>query len=156
MKDSIDTSQLLQEEVQEELARREGHWTAFSTQLFERLDKESRQAEAEGLEARAVAQLAADVDQSLVELEPRMAKAFREEVEARVFRSGMSPEPWWRRRWLHLMPAPLALAAAAALLLVVPTPEMGPRGVVVERLSVEGAATVFADEGVTVVWMEVE
>jgi len=153
MSASIETSRLLQDEVNAELAQREGHWTAFSTQIFERLEREERRIEGRGLESQAIAQLVADVDQSLVEMEPRLAHGFREEVEARVFRSGMDAAPWWRRGWLRLAPAPLALAAAA-LFFVVPGAEPGPRGVVVERLSVEGTATVFADEGVTVVWMD--
>ena len=155
MSGTTETRHLLQDEVDAELARREAHWTAFSTQLFERLEREERQAEGQAIESQTIAQLAADVDQSLVELEPRMAGSFRDEVEARVFRSGMNPTAWWRRSWLRLAPAPLALAAATALL-VLPSAGQRPRGVVVERLSVEGTATVFADEGVTVVWMESE
>lgn len=175
----VTVQELLREEIGAELRSREGQWTAFREQVQWRLDREAGALQQMDLEDRAIRALTEEVDGELGSMSARFEGAFREELESRIFRTGMEPAPWWRRWWSGLKdaasPAPawgMAVATgAAAVALAVgigsqpdsepgagAPPQVAPKvvrsgTVMVDELSFEGSATVTVDQGATVVML---
>lgn len=166
----ITTSELLREETREALIDREGHWNPFTEQVMARIDAEDRLQAQVGLERQISAALSAEADRELVDLASRFEGGFLEEVEGRIFREGMETRdaaetastiaegPSWLERLRAWWAAPVAFAGAAAAALLVLAPfeerpaELGE--VWVDKLDIDGTATVVAEEGLTVVWVQ--
>jgi hypothetical protein len=170
---------LLREDVESELASRDGQWTAFREQIQWRLDREAGAVRQMDLEDQAIRAWVDEVDCEVASAAPRFEGAFREELESRIFERGIERPPWWRP-WLDRVreafaarPAwGLALAGGAgAVVLAVglepraPAPDVpgetiaqtaarGPEGTVqVDELAFDGSATVTVDDGVTLVML---
>ena len=76
--------ELLRTDLQAELSRRDGDWTAFGAQLAARLDREARAEQARPLEAHALAVLQREVDRELGEMAPRFDGDFGAAVDAHM------------------------------------------------------------------------
>jgi hypothetical protein len=166
---------LLREEVEQEIAKRDGEWNAFTAHVFRKADQAELVEARMSLEERAVEMMRAEVGGELAEMLPRFDRDFRDGVEQRIWRSAREQPSFWSRasEWFasmkrSLSPRPIgfAMAAAAAVAIAVtyaPVPPNGPSvvpvtvgqsgRVSVDRVSFEGTATVLSDEGITVLWL---
>lgn len=147
----------LRAETDRELARMEGKWTAFSTQILHQLDAPP----AATLDQQAVDLLRADVDDEVQAMGP----SFEGRFEAGVGRRIQRPADQGWLDWLRArVPVPVAgaglgLAAAAAVVMLAVWTEPGPVGVpadaaasvTVDSVSFEGDIVVIPDEEVTMV-----
>ncbi|MGF1509064.1 MAG: hypothetical protein ACFB9M_06130 [Myxococcota bacterium] len=156
-------SDLLKAETEAELERRGSHWEPFVHQVFVRLDADQRVTGQRSLEDQAVEALRASVEAELTELQPHFEGPFSEAVQAQIFKEGIGRTQeetgwsrvvaWFRKRWFQ--PVLLGAAATAAWLLVTGPPSaLAEDEVRVQKLSFEGSATVVAEEGLTVVWVQ--
>lgn len=175
----VSVQDLLREEVESELASREGQWTAFREQIQWRLDRHAGAVQQMNLEDQAIRAWVDEVEGEVASAAPRFEGAFREELESRIFERGIERPPWWRpwidraREAFTAKPAwGLALAGGAAAVALavgldpdVSAPE-GPAGsaavvaapgsagtVQVDALAFDGSATVTVDAGVTLVML---
>lgn len=162
-------AELLTESTEEELARRDGEWNAFTSAVFRRMDEEALATERADLEARALDLFKQEIDLELSDLAPRFEEVFRDSVEKRIFQSAIE-QSWTARAkaWLERFRPQLALgwagAAAAIVMLVVAVGSVEEPGrvqdklasghVAVQRISFEGDVTVLPDDGVTVIWLD--
>lgn len=162
-------AELLTESTQDELARRDGEWDAFTASVFRKLDEEAVATQRADLEAQAISLFKQEIDVELSEMGPQFEEAFRESIEKRIFKSAI--EQSWTARvkaWFEAARPQLAFgwagAAAAVLLLVVGIGSMESRSslqeklesgqVSVQQISFEGDVTVLPDDGVTVIWLD--
>ena len=168
----VTVQELLREDVQAELDRRDGQWNAFREQVQWRLDREAGAVEQLGLEDRAIRAWADQVDGEVASVAHRFEGAFREELDGRIFERGIERPAWWRPWWDRARAAWFsrpawglaAAGAAAAVVLAVSGPDgsestkpsaspAGPGRVHVEALAFDGSATVTVDDGVTLVML---
>ncbi len=154
---------LLRAEVDAEVASKDGTWSAFAQQVLIAIDH----AGSERTAATAVAALREDVEAELDAMAPRFDRAFREDVERRIFRSAREPRSWWApiadrlRAWLQPSPGlGLAVAAAAAVAIIVIPPSSTPPSsdaesgrVSISAVRFEGDVTVMPADGIAVVWV---
>lgn len=170
--ETVTVAELLTEETEAELLRRDGEWDAFAARVFEAVDAEERALEQAPLEAQAVALLKDEIEGEVDALDPHFAGPFAAQIEKEIFKSAQVPESAATRlwNWVKQMFAPEQgaygwVAAAAAVLLVFGVtrlPETGPTPVpgeslagrvTVEQVSFAGDVTVLPDDGLTVVWL---
>lgn len=167
---------LLRREVDEELARRDGEWSAFTSGVFRTIDGAELEVTRMSVEDRAIAVMKAEVDAELAELAPLFDAGFKQGVEQRIWQSAKEQPTWGARigGWLDSLRRTLfpdvgfrglgLVAAAAAVILVVVlgglfeqpvVPELTPpaNAVTIANLSYEGSVTVMQNEGVAVVWL---
>ena len=162
-------AELLTETTQDELARRDGEWNAFTASVFRKLDEEAVATQRADLEAQAITLFKQELDVELSEMAPKFEEAFRESIEKRIFQSAIE-QSWVARvkAWFEQARPQLAFgwagAAAAVVLLVVgigsmqsPTSleeKLATGQVSVKQISFEGDVTVLPDDGVTVIWLD--
>lgn len=168
---------LLRREVDDELAQRDGEWSAFTSGVFRTIDGAELEVTRMSVEDRAIAAMKAEVDAELAELAPLFDAGFRQGVEQKIWQSAKEQPTWGARigGWLDSLRRTLfpdvgfrglgLVAAAAAVILVVALggvfdqpvapPELTPptNQVTIANLSYEGSVTVMQNEGVAVVWL---
>lgn len=161
---------VLTEEVDEALAARRLHWSAFTQGVLRELRQDERAEAREPLAERAVAELRRDVETELERVEPRFERQFQREVWQRV--EAPNPGLWGRinaffQRSFEGWRAGVGLvgAAAAVFLLLIAAPRFevpservtGPapdRGTVeVREVNFDGRVMVIEGEGVTFVYL---
>jgi hypothetical protein len=160
MKREFTVTELLRQETERELASRSVHWQPFTQQVLRRIDGEARAQSQRGLEDQVLQTLREEVDAELTSRQPHFEGPFVEAVQSRIFKEGIGTRPqptrWWRQLWLR--PLVAATAVAAGWLFVVsgggPVPGSEPQEVHIQKLSFDGSATVVAEEGLTVVWVQ--
>lgn len=162
--------ELLGQDTHEEIARREGEWTAFTSAVFARIDDEDLGLARMPLEDQAIDLFRQDVAGELSELAPRFEEGFKEEIEQRIWNAARAPTLADRIRGFFERPFgdgigfgwAGAMAAAVALVAVTGWPtdpkpqqiaENIPGEVSVKRVSFEGTVTVMPDDGLTVIWL---
>ncbi len=169
-RDELTVAELLTEATEEEIARRDGEWDAFTCSVFRRLDAEAVAHQRADLEAQAIALFKQEIDLELSELSPGFEEAFKESVEKRIFQSAIVPSwthrlsAWFERARGDGFGLGWAGAAAAVVLLVFAagTMQTGTQiddtlmdgHVAVQEISFEGDVTVLPDDGVTIIWLD--
>ena len=165
---------LLREEVEGELEKRDGQWSAFTAQVFRRVDQAELAAERMSLEERAIDMMRAEVDGELAEMMPRFDRAFKDGIEQRIWDAAREQPSLgariseWLSSWKKMLaprPLGLAMAAAAAIVVAVTFNPLGVQNggeevaignsgsVSVDRVDFEGTVTVMSEDGLTVVWL---
>lgn len=163
---------LLKEEVDAELAQREGSWNAFTHQVFKKVDQLELVETRMSMEERAIEMMRAEVDGELAEMTPRFERDFKVGIEERIWRAAKEKPSFgervseWFGAWKRsLSPRPFGYAMAAAAAIAVGVvynpfatqsivqPVASQAGVSVDRVSFGGNVTVMSEGDVTVVWL---
>lgn len=165
-------SELLKEELDEELERRDGEWSAFTQSVFRLMDDEVTQESRMELEELAIAQLKTEVDAELSEMAPNFEEMFRENIEQKIWQSAKEEVTLWTqlRDFFQSIARSefgygfgwATAVAAVVMVAVMATPntptldgsEPMAGHVSVESLSFEGTVTLMPDDGVTVIWLD--
>ena len=161
---SATVGEVLRQEVETEVAERDGVWAAFHAQVMHRIEEHEHGAVGLADDARVV--LRGEVDAELDAMASRFDGEFLDGVERQLFPPAQKPDPWWQRLgesfndWLRPSPAwGLAAAAAVAAVFVLvrpsPTPEVPADDgrVSISAVRFDGTVTVMADEGIALVWV---
>src|SRR5262245_48128478 len=78
---------LFREEVDAELARRDGEWTAFTARVFRTIDSADVVAERMSLEQRAIEMMRAEVEGELADMTSRFEREFKLGIEQKIWRA---------------------------------------------------------------------
>ncbi len=164
--------ELLTEDAAQEIARRDGEWSAFTMAVFDRIDDEDLGVARLPLEDQAVDLFRHEIAGELADLAPRFEEGFREGVEQRIWNAAREPTLMdrirayfdrslgeglgWSVGWAGAMAAALAIVTVNGIPGNDDTSQIAeniPGEVSVESVSFEGTVTVMPNNGVTVVWL---
>lgn len=167
----FELSAALKGEVDQELLRRDGEWSAFTASVFRQIDGAEAEVTRMSVEDQAIAGLKSEVDAELAEMAPRFEASFRAGIEQRIWQAakqqptlGERITAWMDQLGRLLLPhsRSLGLAAAMAAILVAIAlgglftsgdETLGDSQVSVDRVSFEGSVTVMQEDGSPVVWL---
>ena len=158
--------------IREELARRDGQWSAFSESVRRQIRQDAVATARKPLAEQAIDQLREDVHAEVEAVAQRFESSFADRVDQRI--ATQEPGLWARLvAWFEDQASParmafggFAAAAAAAMVLFVLVPgdqgmqqpavaALSPGGeVTVNEVSFEGTVTMFEEDGIAVIWLE--